>query len=250
MQLESAPPETRQSTSPPRSIRRWRRMCASTRSSRSTNEVCPSRYQSGSASHVSSVTVARSSSSAVNGYGVAFPASGTRASGWDPLPPAEGVRDRERVADDEDHLLRPREQLAERLRVPRDDRVAALALLAGNCPRVIRGCPCPVLLEELALVRPVQRVVELRPHEPRHLSSLERDVGRHLRPLELAHDAEVERLVAQRRSEAARLLGPARCQPAGHGDVAVHDIDHVEDALAVAREYRVAHFRKEESGSG
>ena len=61
-----------------------------------------------------------------------------------------------------------------------------------------------------ALERPVERVVQLRHDEPRHVAVAEREVGGLPRALELARDAEVERLGAQHVAEPARLLDARR----------------------------------------
>src|SRR5262249_19353688 len=107
--------------------------------------------------------------------------------------------------------------------------------------------PRPVLLEQLALVGAVERVVQRGPDEPSYSTAVERNLGRLLRALELAHDAEVDRHFAQRLAERTCLLDPGRREAAGHGAVAVYDVDHIEHALAVPREDRLLHAAQKRS---
>jgi hypothetical protein len=83
---------------------------------------------------------------------------------------------------------------------------------------------------------PSKRIVQARVDEPGYIAPLEREVGRLSHTLELARDAEVERLIPQQSAEPTRLLAPSRGQPDGHGGVTVQPADRRILALAVTRE--------------
>src|SRR5262249_43180527 len=112
----------------------------------------------------------------------------------------------------------------------------ALAAGLGHRGRRVARRPAPVLLEVRALEAAVQRVVQLRQHEPRHVALAERLVSGLDRPLERARDAQVERLVAGGLAEPPRLLAPRRREAAGDAGIAVQQPADAELALAVPGE--------------
>src|SRR6266567_2631254 len=96
------------------------------------------------------------------------------------------------MADDEDGLFGPGEQVAEGLRVALDDREPALAVRLWRRRGGRARGPRTVLLDVGALVAPDQRVVQPRIHEPGDVTPLERDVGCFPSALERARHAEID----------------------------------------------------------
>ena len=159
---------------------------------------------------------------------------------------AQRVRHRQRVRDDEDRLLRTVEQRTERLRVALDDREPALAARLRNRRGRCAGGPRAVALERSPFVRPVERVVQARFDEARHVTAGESDLGRLARTLELARHTKIQRLVEKLLSEPARLRQPAGRQADRDRDVAVQEPLRRVLALAVAREDRAPHQKRTE----
>ena len=124
---------------PPGSISRCWRICASTRSSTSIGEVCIT--TPGAATHRSSRPRRRSSSGGAERVRHGVADERDARSRRLPLARSQRVGDRKRVRDDEDRLLRPREQGAEGMRVPLDDRDAALAPVSRRRRRRVRRTP-------------------------------------------------------------------------------------------------------------
>jgi hypothetical protein len=148
------------------------------------------------------------------------------------------------VADHDDRLLRPGEEVAEGADVALHDREPAFPAAFGSRRRGRTGGPCAVLLDVDAFVAADQRVVQARVDEPRDVPSRKGDVGRLTRALELARHAEVELLPPELLAESARFVSATRRQADGHADVAVQPAVRGVLALAVARKNRAPHQKR------
>src|SRR6266550_5690403 len=139
------------------------------------------------------------------------------------------------MADDEDGLFGPGEQVAEGLRVALDDREPALAVRLGHGRGGGAGGPRAVLLDVGALVAPDQRVVQPRIHEPGDVTPFERDVGCFPGALELARHAEIELFSLECFAESRRFTDALLRQGHWNRDVPVQPAVRRVLALAVAR---------------
>jgi hypothetical protein len=93
-------------------------------------------------------------------------------------------------------------------------------------------------------------VVQLRHDETRHGATLQGDVRRARDALELRDDVEVDRLVAKRLAERARLLLAERRQRTPQAGVSVHPAVDGEDALGMTCERDGAHAPRLAADSG
>ena len=146
------------------------------------------------------------------------------------------------VRDAEHRLLGELEHEPETARVPLRERHPVLAT-RGRLRRAAAPGPAAVLVERLALERPHPRVVELRDDEARHVAPGEREVGRLLDALELRHDAQLDRLVAQQLAEGPCLRAPRHGERAANPGVAVRERAGAVLALAVTGEEEFPHRR-------
>jgi hypothetical protein len=145
------------------------------------------------------------------------------------------------VRDDENGVLRPREQPVEPGRVARDELLSVLSAAGGLGRRVVGVRPREIGVERTAFVATVQWIIELRKDDPWNCSVPERELRGLASSLELRRHAEVDLFVGELLREAPRLRNATGAQGAADIDSAIRDPTRAEDALCVADKERSLH---------
>src|SRR5205809_1474191 len=138
------------------------------------------------------------------------------------------------MRDDENRGLWPLEEPPKPGRVTSDKLLSLLAAAGRLGRRVVRERPSDVGVERTALVAAVQRIVELRKHDPWNCSVRERDIRGLARSLKFGRDAEVDVVAGDVLRESPCLRRATGAQGAEDIDPAVRETSRAEDAFCVA----------------